>query len=293
MTDTDYESFDRERFTYRSFQNSGQRSHPDLVLIGLHGFSGAARDFEPVAKHLLPRFSNLVIYAPNTRGQGYDPVPSRRGHIRHESEWFRDLQTFTGLIRRRHPEARVIWCGESMGSLIALHTLASGKEACPEGLILSSPISTIKDDLPRWKERLAQTLALIFPRLRVSLEDLSGKHDAKVTDANTHRDQASKNPYHVPRQTLHLLSTLAKLIRRAPTAAAEVEIPVLLLHGGKDVFTNPADIIAFEKDFTGSPSVTRLYFPDSHHLLFYDSGKEKVLDGIAAWLKKFPRSPSR
>jgi len=159
---TEYESFDGDHFPFTSWL---PKAEPELVIIGVHGISGAALDYNPLAKHVLKNLPNTAVYAAETRGQGNDPIKERRGHIRNRTDWFRDIYVFSSLVKKRHPKAKIVWCGESMGSLIVLHACAnaiSKKESPCDAIILSSPIVDIREEFPRWKEVAAHVAAAIF-----------------------------------------------------------------------------------------------------------------------------------
>lgn len=284
LDQTHLHTFDGEKFAYTRWMPKGQ---PRTIVIGVHGISGAASDYQPLADHLLAHHPGTAVYAAETRGQGNDPVKERRGHIRKRSDWFRDLTTFTELIRRKHPEARIIWCGESMGSLIVLHTYANASDRSKrcDAMILSSPITAIRDDFPRWKITLANLAGALFPKARLSLETLSGKSEVRVTRDTIHQDQAQTNPYHIERHTLRLLTTLGRMMQTAPEAGQKLDLPLLVLHGGKDVFSKPKDVQAFVAGLPEEINVTRKFYPESFHLLFYDHQSDQVIADIAKWIE--------
>ena len=282
LNETTYTSFDGDQFGYRKWLPKGESK---LVIVGVHGISGASLDYKPLATQVLKTLPNTAVYAAETRGQGNDPIKERRGHIRNPKNWFRDLLSFTELVRKKHPKAKIVWCGESMGSLIALHTCRYAQtqdvRSC-DALVLSSPITDIRGDFPRWKEKLAHGVAVLFPTLRVSLETLSGAENTKVTRDSVHQEQVAENPYHIKRHTLRLLSVLGKMIRSARSTASYLRIPTLILHGGNDVFSAPEDVEKFEKEIPSK--VSRKFYPESYHLLFYDHQSEKVIQDITLWL---------
>ena len=289
LAESTFTSFDGDVLPYAKWLPPGE---PTLVVIGLHGIAGAAGDLSTLAEYLLTHFPGAALYAPEVRGQGSDPNRRRRGDIRHRSEWFDDLHTFTRLVRKRHPGAAIVWCGESMGSLIALHAAAgaSPDEPVCEALILASTIARIRDDLPRWRRVLLRWASFFLPRLKLSLERLSGEEETRVTKDSVHQEQAQSNPYHVSEFSLRLLNTLAHMIEEMPSRAAAIHVPVLLLHGGHDIFSRAEDIEAFEAAFTHSPRVDRRFYEESYHLLFYDHEWERVVADVTAWLRDLPHA---
>ena len=284
LAGSSYTSFDGDRFPYKCWLPNGKVK---LVIIGFHGIAGASDDLRNLGEHLQRHLPGTAVYAPDIRGQGNDPLASRRGDIRHGEDWSRDAYTFNRLVRTRHPGARVVWFGESMGSLIVLHAVANAPEATAlcDALILSSPIPVIPGDVPPWRLAIFNVGASLFPRARISLETLGGQEEVRVTGNVIHQEQAQTNPWHVPRFTLRLLKTLGTLIRTLPGQASAVSQPVLILHGGKDIFSDPAEVEVFAGKFPAGTRVERHYYPESHHLLFYDHEGERILADLTLWLE--------
>lgn len=265
------------------------KEEPELIIIGVHGISGAASDYKQLATQLLSNDHRIVIYAAETRGQGSDPIKERRGHIKKREDWFRDLYSLTKLVRKKHPKAKIVWCGESMGSLIVLHAYAAaqteaGISPC-DAIILSSPITEIRGNFPRWKITAAHTIATLFPKARISLESLSGEKEVRVTKNVVHQEQANNNTYHIKRHTFRLLSTLGDMIETSSKAGRSVDIPILILHGGKDIFSEAEAVERFTKSLPEQNKVTRKYYPESFHLLFFDHQSDLVIKDIEKWLK--------
>ena len=267
------------------------QEEPELIIIGVHGINGASSDYRPLAKHLLAELPKTAIYGAETRGQGKDPIKERRGHIGNRHDWFKDLTSFTSLIRKKHPKAKIIWCGESMGALITLHTYAEAEERqnlC-DAMILASPITDIRSDFPQWKISLANFAGFLLPKARVSLESFSDQEKVRVTKDSVHSEQAATNSYHVKKHTLRLLTTLGKMMQSSKQASQKLNIPLLVLHGGKDIFSDPKDIEAFVAQLPKTATGTRKFYPESFHLLFHDHQSDKVIADIAAWLKALPK----
>ena len=286
LQNSTFTSFDGNQFPYHKWLPLDD-SPPSVIVVGFHGIAGASTDLSVLGKHLQERHSPVAVYAPDLRGQGNDPIPSRRGDIRDQRDWFNDFETFTRLVRQQHPKARIVWCGESMGSLIALHAVAtcsSSRNPPCDALILSSPIAHVHDDFPQWKRTALRWGAILFPRWKISLERLSGEDEVRVIRDVVHQDQVQTNSYHVSAFTLRLLYTLGTMIESLPAQASQVKLPVLLLHGGHDIFSHPDDVEAFSKCFPPGARVKRHFYPESYHLLFYDHNREQVLADITRWI---------
>ena len=285
LTEKDYTSFDGDALGYHKWVPA--KKEPKTVMIGVHGISGYAGDYDNLGGHLLKNNPDTALYAAETRGQGMDPKPHRRGDIRRTKDWYRDLYTFTDLIRKRHPKARIVWFGESMGALIVIHAYSHTPPGSkkPDAVVISSPIVDVGSKLPRWKHVAANMAAMMFPKLRISLESLSDGKRATVTKDDIHEKQAAKNAWYIQRYTLRLLLNLGKMANTIGDQAADVHCPVLVLHGGKDIFTSTDKVKQFYARFPTDADKTIKYYPGSYHLLMYDHEREKIFKDISTWLE--------
>ena len=173
-----------------------------------------------------------------------------------------------------------------MSTLITLHGVAGSPVDQPpcDALILSSPIVRIHDDLPEWKRTALRWGSTLFPRFKISLETLSEEDEVRVIKDVVHQDQAQTNSYHVSAFTLRLLHTLGTMIESLPAQTSRINLPILILHGGHDIFSRPDDIAAFAEQFPPTAKIMRHFYPESYHLLFYDHDRKKVLAAINQWL---------
>lgn len=273
-----------DTFGYRTWKQKDVE--PDLVVIGIHGFCGASVDYKNLGEFLVKRQPKTAVYAYEVRGQGSDPIKERRGDIGNPAEWYADLEAFTQLVEERHPHAKIIWYGESMGALIASHALTSAPPGHPpcDGLILSSPIVRFKNDIEPWKIALVHAAAATLPLARVPLDALAGGQDVQMTSESKHAEQSKTNSYNIEKHTLRLLGTLAKLIDGMNECAEKLEVPTLVLHGGQDFFNDDPDVRGFIARIPSVVPITYHNYPNAHHLLMYDEDREKVFRDVGKWL---------
>lgn len=275
-----------DTFGYRKWIS--KETEPDVVIIGVHGFCGASIDYANLGNHLLQNQPNTGLYAYEVRGQGSDPIYARRGDIGDPRDWYRDLFAFTQLVKGRHPNAQIVWFGESMGALIAAHAWREAPANLPpcDGLILSSPIVRFRDDIPAWTPGLVQIAATTLPLARISLETLAGGQDVQMTQTSHHAEQIKKNPYSVEEYTLRLIGALSGHIRSMNDCAASIRSPILILHGGKDYFNNDSDVRGFVARIPWGVSKTYHNYPNAYHLLMYDEKKEAIFRDTEDWLDR-------
>lgn len=275
-----------ETFGYRSWVAKGIEQ--DIVIIGIHGFCGASIDYANLGNHLLKHQPKTALYAYEVRGQGNDPLNARRGDIGDSKDWYRDLFAFTQLVEERHPHAKIVWYGESMGAMIASHALRESPSNDPpcDALILSSPIVRFKDDVPAWQPALIQVAAATAPLARISLETLAGGEAVQMTQTTTHGEQSETNSYNVEKHTMRLLGALGRHIDSMNDCASTFRVPVLVLHGEHDFFNTDSDMRGFIAHIPSSTPKTYKNYSGAYHLLMYDAKKEKVFSDVESWLSK-------
>ena len=259
---------------------------PRCVIIAVHGLSGAAQDFHLLGERLSPQGIAVVAY--ELRGQGNDPDLARRGDIDRSRTWLRDLAAFHTLVRERHPGIPILWYGESLGSLIALH--AAGKNdpcARPGGLILATPIAGLRVHVSRLSRAFLRAASHVLPTYRVRLGSLAGMDESKirVTSTSTHGGQMAKTPHHVPSFTLRLLRGVDDLLRGNEDAAGRLAMPVLMLASPHDVVSSPSQVETLFHQI-GSNDKRLRWYPRSYHLLLHDVQHGDVLRDVAQWVKR-------
>src|SRR5690606_22555805 len=141
--------------------------------------------------------------------------------------------------------------------------------------VLSSPVVKFRDDFPAWKKQLIRQIAGVVPTLRLPLEALAGGQEVQMTHDTVHSEQAETNAWHIETHTLRLLTTLGDMVDGMHRCAPTFQVPVLVLHGGNDFFSRTDDV----KDFYGSiprgHGKSMRFYPEAHHLLMYDAGKDQ------------------
>jgi len=275
-----------ESFGYRKWIS--KKIDPDVIIIGIHGFCGASIDYTNLGKHLLQYQPRTGLYAYEVRGQGSDPIRERRGDIGDPKDWYNDLFAFTQLVEEQHPDAKIVWFGESMGAMIASQAWRMAPANSPpcDGLILSSPIVRFRDDIPAWTPGLVQIAATTLPLARVSLDTLAGGQDVQMTQTSNHKDQIQTNSYNVEQYTLRLIGALARHIDDMNACATQFRSPILVLHGGKDYFNNDSDVRGFVARIPAGVSKTYHNYPQAYHLLMYDAKKEEIFKDVERWLNR-------
>lgn len=285
LNHVDWISFDGKIMPYQIWQtipNTVTRG----IVIAVHGLSGATSDFWFIGD-TLPK-QGYIVYAYDLRGQGHDPVVKDRGDIQSSKQWLRDLETFHLLVKTKHPNTPIFWYGESLGSLICLHTAANRlpDRRDPDGIILASPVAGLKMTVSGFRRFLLETAANLSPRSRYSLGDLAGVDEKKiqVTSATTHGNQMAVTKHHLTHFSLRLLTEIGRLLDANPNAAKRLRMPVLFLASPNDVLSSPDQVQTLFSQVR-SPTKRLLWYTRSYHLLLHDVQRTEVSMDLLKWLQ--------
>jgi alpha-beta hydrolase superfamily lysophospholipase len=275
---------DGEAFPYSVWESASQP--PRAIVIAVHGLSGAALDYDPLGAHLGGQ--GITTYALELRGQGNDPVATRRGDLVSLDQWYADLRAFFALVRGQYPGVPHYYYGESMGAALLTRLLAQAvKTDQPDGLILASPVIVLPGN-PTWLRRVIfHACFFLAPRRRVNVSkytDRRNENDPKywVTRDEAHRRWVETASHRITSFTFRFFKCLFDLISGCMDAAPRVTAPVLVLYAGNEVYT-PAPVL---EDFIarlGSRDKESELFPESYHLLLHDYDKAQALARIDRW----------
>jgi acylglycerol lipase len=259
---------------------------PRAVVVAVHGLSGAALDYEPLAGHLSKH--GVVTFAIELRGQGNDPLPQRRGDLARIEDWFADLRAFFALVRARHPDAQIYYYGESMGAALLTRFLAQAVESDqPSGLVLASPVVAMSAKASWWQEQVFRFFLWVRPTHRIDVSEYTKRTNDDpsnwVTRDEAHRRWFETAPHRIECFTVRFFKCLRDLIDGCFDAAPQIKAPVLVIYAANDVYIPPARVEQFF-DRLGSREKELQFFPESYHLLLHDHDKEQALERIEAWL---------
>ncbi|MDA0292754.1 MAG: alpha/beta fold hydrolase [Verrucomicrobia bacterium] len=259
------------------WEASGRKSQPHVLCI--HGLSGAAADFGPLARHLSAE--GFTVWVINLRGQGNDPDPRRRGHFLDPQEWRADLAAFAREFLADHPFHLV---GESMGSLVAVDAVTHGA-LHPRRLVLSVPVTETRRPVPLWAIAMLRQAGQWLPRCKFSpLRFVHGKTSLpRLTSNDAYMHYLKKIPHRVNGFTIDFLTRFHDLMEGAQQSAGRLEIPTLMLSAGRDVFIRPDQSRAFFNRIS-APEKEYVFYPESHHLLWHDVDTDDVLARITRWI---------
>jgi acylglycerol lipase len=244
------------------------------VVVFVHGIVEHAGRYTAFAERL--NKLGLVVRAYDLRGHGRSEGP--RVYVRSFSEHIGDLDRFISSIREEQSDLPFFLMGHSMGGAIASRWVVDNNPDI-NGLILSAPaVLTGRGALP-WFRHLALIGNIVCPQLKVLKLGVGGlSRDPAV------REEFAEDPlvYHekfAVRMGIEVLKAGRYLRHRLEL----IRVPVLGLHGTKDLATNPRGTRALCETAT-SDDATFISYEGFYHDLLHEPDREQVLGDIESWI---------
>ncbi len=212
--------------------------------------------------------------------RGHGKSPGQRGHVRRFDDYVDDLAALVASERDRKPQLPVFLLGHSMGSIIAV-LYAERRTGSLAGLLLTGTAFEPVADPPRWLVSLVLAASRLLPRLplpnQISATDLS--QDAEV------QRQYLRDPLVGRSVSARWVHEFDRARRRALEAADGLELPLLVIHGGKDSVVRPAGSRALAER-AASPDKRLAVLPGQFHEVLNEAPelRRATLELIAEWV---------
>ncbi|XP_068652703.1 caffeoylshikimate esterase-like [Aristolochia californica] len=259
------------------------------IVAVIHGFTGESNWFvQLTAVHLAK--AGFATCAIDHQGHGFsDGLPN---HIPDINPVVDDCITFFQSFRARYPPSLPAFLySESLGGAIALLIHLRGPHACGgpwAGVVLNGAMCGISDKFkPPWPmEHLLSFAAWLLPTWQVvptrgSIPDMSFKVDWK-------RRLALASPRRrIGRPRAATAQELLRVCREVQDKFQEVELPMLIVHGGDDAVCDPACVEDLYQRARSKDKTLRIYPGMWHQLIGEpDDNVELVFGEVVEWLQQ-------
>ena len=254
---------------------------PQVVMLALHGFNDSRDAWEVPAPTLTA--AGCAIYAPDQRGFGTAPG---RGLWAGTDTMVADAAEMARLVAARHPGARLVLLGESMGGAV-LMCLATRPALRPAGAryVLAAPAVWGRATMNVFLRSSLWAAATLLPGVAVSGSPV------RVT-ASDNRDaiiRLSRDRLTIRDTRFDTLRGLVDLMDAADAAAQAFTTEGLFLYGGRDELV-PKESMATMWHHLPPGGARKAFYAGAYHLMLRDHARAVVLGDIVAWLRD-PHAP--
>ncbi|MCY1075957.1 alpha/beta hydrolase [Archangium lansingense] len=247
---------------------------PRAVVAIIHGIGEHSGRFRNLVNYLTAR--GHAVYALDLRGHGRSP--GQRGHLLSWSEYREDVRAFLAKVSAREPGRPLFAYGHSMGGLITLDYVLRHPEGLSGTIISGPPFESVGVATPLLVLS-ARVLSLIWPvfALEVPLEPEALCRDPAVVshylkDPLVHRKASARWAVEAIEANVWVKDH-----------AAELRLPLLLLHGEEDRINTAAGSRQFFESVSFPDKKLHLV-PGGYHEPHNDPGYEQVLQQVEEFL---------
>ena len=254
---------------------------PLAILIIVHGLGGHSGLFNNLVDSLVPQ--GYAIYGFDLRGHGRSP--GQRGHINAWSEFREDLRRFQRWVKANTPRLPCFLLGHSLGGAIALDYALHFPEGL-QGVIATAP-AVGKVGVSPIRLGMGRILSCLWPSFSLNTGIAQGacSRDPAVVAAY------AQDPLRHTKGSARLVTEFLTTTEWIQSHTADLQAPVLILHGGADQVTSSEGSCAFFQKIKLSDKERREY-PESYHELHSDINHQEVFADLSNWLERHLQTKS-
>jgi alpha-beta hydrolase superfamily lysophospholipase len=247
---------------------------PKAVLAIVHGLGEHSDRYGNIIETLVP--VGYAVHAFDLRGHGRSP--GQRGHIDRWEQYREDLDAFLRHVQAEEPGQPLFLMGHSLGGLIVLEYALRHPQGL-EGVIASGPGLSTEGISP-----VAMLLGRVFSRVWPTFSTSTGLDTTGLARDPAVVDAYRNDPLVHDRGTARCATEASAAIEWTLAHAADLELPLLVIHGSADWLVPPRASQAFFDQ-------VRLADKERHTLEGYchevhnDVGWEQAVATLKDWLE--------
>jgi len=251
-------------------------SEPRAVLLVAHGAAEHSGRYAGFAAYFVSR--GFAVAALDHPGHGRSE--GARCRIDRFDDYLATLRLFHLRVAADFSPAPVFLVGHSMGGLISANYLLQHQGELA-GCVLSGPAIKTALEPGALQLLLLRILSALAPGAGALQLDAGGvSRDPAVVEAYVNDPLV----YH-GKLPARLVTELFAGMRRVQQRAAEITLPLLLLHGEADSLTDPEGS-RFLAVRAGSADKTLTIYPGLYHEIFNEPERETVLADVLAFCER-------
>ena len=266
---------DGARLPVRVWHTEGK---PEFVVLALHGFNDSRDAWEIPAPDFVA--AGMMMYAPDQRGFGEAPG---RGLWPGGEALTEDASEMVGILRRRHPDTRIVLMGESMGGAVLMRLATLPNAPTVSGYVLVAPAVWGRVTMNAFERIGLWAGDALFPGLKLTGRGL----EITPSDNVPMLRALSRDPLVIKATRIDTVKGLVDLMDLALASASRIgRLPMLLLYGQHDEIVPHAPTHLFIARLTSAQRAeSRIaLYEHGYHMLLRDLDARIVIGDVAAWI---------
>lgn len=244
------------------------------VVLIVHGLAEHIGRYAHVAAKLNPL--SYAVYGLDHMGHGKSD--GLRAYFDNFDQPLNALKQYLDKVKAEQPGKKVFIYGHSLGSLISLTFLLRYQNEFAGAVISGAPLE-VEASQPKWLISVGDVMNNFAPKLAVNpLDSKWLSHDPVLVSAYD-----SDPLVHRGNVRVRMGYQIVHGSREVKLRAAELKLPMLIIHGGDDKICPPAGSTVLNQGISSGDKTLKIY-PGMYHEVHNEIEKEKVLTDIAAWL---------
>ncbi len=249
---------------------------PKAIVILVHGYDEHSGRYAYFAEHCVNH--GFAVHTLDHWGHGKSD--GENGFVPEFSVYHDGLDTLLGQMPADQRALPLILVGHSLGGLISASYLLDNQSNFAAA-VLSGPAIKATDEPSSFMKGLSRFLSKVAPKMGVLGLDASGvSRDPKVV-----ADYLADPLVSGTKISARLAAEMMGNMETVQNQAAEITMPMLLLHGGEDRLTAPEGSVFLHDHISSKEKMLKIY-PGLFHEIFNEPEKDAVLTDMTNWIDR-------
>ena len=255
-------------------------NNPQRILLCIQGLGGHGGYYRELASQVA--LKGTIVVAPDLRGHGHSE--GVRGDIDRFDHYIMDVDVAVNWAITLWPNTPIFVLGESMGASIAIQYIARGLYQTYQiplvGLVFVSPVFS-SAIYPTFGETIHFMRSLLITPTHPAVV-VSGREELGCRDPAFNAFLRA-DPLFVRQVSARFIIRLTIWLWQSQRKACKVDLPLLVLLGGRDYIARRSGTQAFLRNVAAREQRI-VTFPQAYHCLHRDPDTPDVVGVLNAWL---------